>query len=105
VKEMFLNRKAQSTLEYAVLISVVVAALLGIQIYVKRGVQGRLRSSTDQIGEQFDAKKTSYTRTSKKTSTTVEEVTNGLSAVYMGADSKGAAESTNTTSSETVSEW
>lgn len=102
---MFLNRKAQSTLEYAVLISVVVAALLGIQIYVKRGMQGRIRSSTDQIGEQFDARKTDYDYTTKRTSTTVEEVTNGLSAVYTGTDSKGVAEVVTRKGDETVAEW
>ncbi len=43
----------QSTLEYAVLIAVVAAAAIGMQIYVKRGIQGRLRQSADQVGEQF----------------------------------------------------
>ena len=45
--------RGQSTLEYAVLISVVVAALIAMQIYMKRGVQGKLRDATDQVGEQF----------------------------------------------------
>ncbi len=48
-----LNRRAQSTVEYAILIAVVVGALLAMQIYMKRGVQGKLRSATDDIGEQF----------------------------------------------------
>ena len=47
------RKKAQSTLEYVILIILVVAALLTMQIYVKRGIQGRLRSSADDIGEQF----------------------------------------------------
>ncbi len=46
-------RTGQSTLEYAVLIAVVAAAAIGMQIYVKRGLQGRLRQSADQVGEQF----------------------------------------------------
>ena len=45
--------KGQSTLEYAVLIIIVIGALLSIQIYIKRGVQGRLKSATDDIGEQY----------------------------------------------------
>jgi Flp pilus assembly pilin Flp len=49
------NKLGQSTLEYAVIIAVVVAALLAIQIYMKRGVQGKLRESTDSIGEQYSA--------------------------------------------------
>jgi len=45
--------KGQSTLEYAVLIIIVIGALLSIQVYIKRGIQGRLRSATDDIGEQY----------------------------------------------------
>ena len=46
-------RNGQSTLEYAILIAVVVAAAIGMQIYVKRGLQGRLRQSAEQVGDQF----------------------------------------------------
>ena len=48
------RRKGQSTLEYALIIAVVVSALLLMQHYVKRGVAGKLRSSSDEIGDQFD---------------------------------------------------
>lgn len=50
---MWRNRKAQSTVEYAVLAAVVVGALLAMQIYMKRGTMGKLRESSDQIGDQF----------------------------------------------------
>jgi hypothetical protein len=56
--------KGQSTLEYAILIIIIIGALLTIQTYIKRGVQGRLKSSSDDIGDQFspgntnDVKKT-----------------------------------------------
>jgi uncharacterized protein (UPF0333 family) len=50
----YLNKKrGQSTLEYAVLIIVIIAALIAIQIYIRRGVQGKLKSSADDIGDQF----------------------------------------------------
>lgn len=51
---MFSRKKAQSTLEYALVIAAVVGALLAINVYMKKGVQGRLKASTDQIGKQFD---------------------------------------------------
>jgi len=47
------NRKAQTTLEYAVLIGVIVAGLIAMQIYLKRGWQGKLRESADNMGSQF----------------------------------------------------
>ena len=48
-----INRKGQSTLEYAILIIVIIAALVSLQTYIKRGVQGRLKSATDDISDGF----------------------------------------------------
>ena len=52
---MFRKNKGQNTLEYALVIAAVIGALLVINAYMKKGVQGRLKESTDQIGKQFDA--------------------------------------------------
>jgi len=46
--------KAQSVLEYAVVIGVITAALIAMQVYVKRGIQGGMRSSLDSVGEQYN---------------------------------------------------
>lgn len=51
------KRKAQSVLEYGLVISAVIAALLVINIYLKKAVQGKLKESSDQIGRQFDPAK------------------------------------------------
>jgi len=42
-------QKSFATVEYAFLIAVVVAALLGMSIYLKRGLSGRWR----QVGDAF----------------------------------------------------
>ena len=47
-------RRAQSTLEYAIMIATVVAALLCMQTYIKRGLQGKFRVTVDELGEQYD---------------------------------------------------
>lgn len=47
------SRLGQSTLEYAVVIVIVIAAALAMQIYMKRGIQGKLRAATDDIGGQY----------------------------------------------------
>lgn len=52
------RQRAQSTLEYAMVVACLVAALLAMQIYIKRGVQGRLRDAANDIGEQYSAKNT-----------------------------------------------
>jgi hypothetical protein len=80
------NRKGQSTLEYAIIICVVVAGLFAMQSYVKRGYQGKLKSSADDMGEQFDpgSRTSNYTLTrdvnavqtvANQTSTTVQNQT------------------------------
>jgi len=72
------KNRAQSTLEYAVIIGVVVTAILAINIYMKRGIQGKLRESTDQIGEQFDAHNTIITNMQRThTGTTVQKTSAG----------------------------
>ena len=60
------RKKGQSTLEYAILIIIIIGALLSIQVYIKRGVQGRLKSAADDIGDQFSQGNTNvvkYVRT------------------------------------------
>ncbi len=36
-------------MEYALFLAIVAAALLGMQIYIKRGIQGRVRDLADQV--------------------------------------------------------
>lgn len=76
--------KAQSTLEYAVVIAVVVAALLAIQVYMKRSVQGKLRSSTDNIGEQYSAGITTVTKTTTQTGDQVADEATGTEELGKG---------------------
>jgi hypothetical protein len=40
-------RKGQSTAEYAIVIGLVIAAAVAMQIYVKRGIQGKVRDAVD----------------------------------------------------------
>ena len=51
---MIKGRKAQSVLEYTILIIIIIAAFVVTQNYIKRGFQGRMKSSMDDFGEQYD---------------------------------------------------
>lgn len=64
---MFKKKRAQTTLEYAVLVVVIVAAVLAIKFYMGRGVEGKLRESVDQIGEQYSAGITTYKVSTEQT--------------------------------------
>ena len=59
----FHKRKGQSTLEYAVLVMIIIGALVTIQTYIKRGVQGRLKTSSDDIGDQYSPGNTNAVKT------------------------------------------
>ena len=53
-----------STVEFTVLLAVVLAALLAMRIYAKRAFAGRLRQAVDSVGEQYDPRHTTSTWTS-----------------------------------------
>ena len=43
------NKKGQNTMEYALLISIVIGALTGMQLYLRRGLNARLKAGSDNI--------------------------------------------------------
>ena len=49
-----LKRRGQSLLEYAVLIVIILGVLVAMQNYIKRGMQGRWKTSVDDFGDQYD---------------------------------------------------
>ena len=75
---MLIKRKAQSTLEYALIIAVVVGALVAMQVYVKRGLQGRYKSAADDMGEQYSPGYTTGVTTVHSTSSTQENLADGV---------------------------
>ena len=89
------RKKGQSTLEYAILVIIIIGALLSIQVYIKRGVQGRLKSAADDIGDQFSVGNTnvyksttvvSQTRdTNKGGVVTSKLLTNEVTTDYMNS--------------------
>ena len=46
---MYRAERGQSTAEYAVLISIVIAAAVGMQVYLKRGLQARYKVVSDRL--------------------------------------------------------
>jgi len=50
------NIKAQSIMEYAVLIGVVSAALIAMSLYVRRAIQANLKTVENQINAEVNEK-------------------------------------------------
>ena len=42
--------RGQSTAEYVILVSIVIASVVAMQTYVKRGLQGKVKDVTDNVG-------------------------------------------------------
>lgn len=67
----------QSTAEYAVLLAVIATALFSMQIYMKRGIQGRVKDLADQISAtQYERGKTNssyFTNQSGNTTSTYKD--------------------------------
>lgn len=59
--------KAQSSLEFALVIVAVALGLLAMQVYLKQGLQGRLRGIADNLGSQYDPIDTTFNITEELT--------------------------------------
>ncbi len=82
------GRRGQSTLEYVILTGFVVAALIAMGVYMKRGFQGKLRESTDQVGGQYSAYHTAsdYTTVSSSHQNEVQSKGGKSTTYILGAD-------------------
>ena len=88
-----LKRKGQNIAEYSILIALVIAAAVAMQVYVKRGLQGRVRDVVDHTGsggevgstgdqltfsaEQYEPYYLTSTATTGQQTTDTENVTDG----------------------------
>ncbi len=98
--------KGQSTMEYALIIVVVAGALLAMQIFMKRGMENRLRNAADDIGKQFSVNNTGYTRTTNRNYATVEETFDtGETKVSTGQNAVGREEVSTIKRTENVGAW
>ena len=77
--------KGQSTLEYAILIIIIIGALLSIQVYIKRGVQGRLKGAADDIGDQFSPGNMNSVMTTTTFSKSKDTFTSGVTKSVLTA--------------------
>ncbi len=62
-KHLHRHNSAQSSLEFVIIIILVMAVFLVMNNYVRRGLQGRWKSTIDDFGEQYEPGKTNTTVT------------------------------------------
>jgi Flp pilus assembly pilin Flp len=93
----FQDKKAQSLLEYAVLLAVIIVVIVAMQVYLKRSVQGRFKQSADQIGEQFTTGQEytiETTSLSARKERTVAELGDNLSSEWTRSEIMNESEAT-----------
>jgi hypothetical protein len=87
---MLRKRNGQSTLEYAVLIAIIVGGLITMQIYLKRASMGKLRDAADDLGSQFNpANYTMNLSTTVNGSRTETSTAEGTSTVQWTGETQG----------------
>lgn len=106
------SKKGQSTLEYALITAVVIAGLLLMQHYMKHGYAGRLKSATDDIGEQYDPSKYSAKFKVTNKSYTQQKLKDGATTqtyLDLGGDDAGSGriqrKETQAGQKETIGAW
>jgi len=98
---MFKNRRrAQSIIEYTILLCVILAALMIMQFLIKRRYQGGIKEQVDQLGPQYSPGHTTSTSASTTTSSTTS-YTGGGTANIWGADIPQGMTVSRTSSSST----
>lgn len=98
-----IGEKGQSTLEYAILIVIVAAALISIQTYINRGLQGRMRQATDDIGDQYSAGKTTVFRNTYTNSVRTETFSAGAQTTT--TNSEFTNETYNSEINDYIEDW
>ncbi len=96
------STRGQSLLEYTILVVIIIAALLTMQTYMKRGIQGRWKESLDEIGDQYDPDKTNslimhrIESNSESRVQMIQSTLNGAKGYYtMRSDASSAKETKN----------
>ena len=95
------------TLEMALLLIAVVAAILGMQIYVKRGLAGRLRLAAESLGDPYvPGRTTSFEVTTLQSNReeTVIELGNGSVESRALLTSSNSSDVTSRTINETITD-
>ena len=84
------STQGQSTLEYAFLLAIIIAAVITMQVYVRRGMMGRMKETAEgQIGAQFDPYRTTGGIKHSSDGTTTDDLkTDGTSSSSLNITSQ-----------------
>lgn len=95
---MLFSKRAQSTAEYVLMAGVVIAVFVAMQTYVKRGIQGVVKTAADEMGKQADSEEDAHygQRVTSANTTTAASIYNTQTSA--GGSQTAAFSSTNKSS-------
>jgi Flp pilus assembly pilin Flp len=90
------NNRGQAVKEFAILVAIAAAALVAMQMYVKRGLQGRLRDLGNQISG------TRYEQTNTTSTTSINKSGGSTETEHLGTYTMSSNDSTQVSASQTT---
>jgi uncharacterized protein (UPF0333 family) len=106
LKNRIFSNRGQQVMEYALLASAVISALLIMYVYTKRGVQSLIKVSADQIGPQIDSAPLYSAANPENTTSTGSTLTNETTQIDQVGEQRTLSvqsQSASTGSSTTIS--
>jgi hypothetical protein len=102
-----LKTRAQTTAEYAILIALVVAAVTAMQVYVKRGLQGKVKDVVDDMGTKMPGLASTDTKQYEpyylqSTGSTSQNSTDSETVAAGGASQRSSNSNTNANRNQTT---
>jgi hypothetical protein len=67
-------KRGQSILEFTILLVIVIGAFIAMQLYMKRGIQGRWKSAIDDFGDQYHPRLTNGNIVYRTTATSTTQI-------------------------------
>lgn len=93
------NCRAQSIAEYAAYVTLISVVMLGLTVYMRRGIQGAIKVAADEVGKQEDMiGDAEEDKKEDSTSTTVSQSENTYSASTNKLEQKRDTYSSSTSS-------
>ena len=78
------RRRGQSVLEYSLMVVVLIVVILAMNVYFKRALQGKWKSTSDQIGKQFTTNQFYTIETRQQSARTEATATEGTDGEIAG---------------------
>lgn len=96
----------QSMAEYAILIAIVSAALLAMQVYMRRGIQGVIKAAADDVGKQEDSRDEAEKGPSLESTYSTNASKTGEQREYANGSTRSEIDETQHVSGEsTTTQW